>query len=424
MAKSQRNIEKLLLSNLEQIAKNPENYAALYIHSSKLKPKHRHPKFLKILEKFFDGVVSLSGGALFPLNNGDFVILGNNFSQKTINEAIGKLKQGLSNDPILHSKDPEDFAELYKFPEKFGFLCNQTLELLKYQNNASEIFPDEAKEISTGDIDNILDTLEQVDISELVKRQSVVEVKGANKFGVHYQEFFIAVKDLNLLFNNLDLQKNHWLYFYILQHLDKRLLQAFFEAKIKQWPEFIGINLTLQSINSPEFATFTKEFLQQTHKLVVEVQLIDIFNNLPLYFQVKDTLHKNGHKILIDGVTTASLNLLSLEALKPDMIKIFWEPLLEYEKNNAEIKSAITLLKPENVILAKCDTSQALSWGLYNGISVFQGPFMDNLETAIIRRQCPNVDNCDIKTCLKRKRLLSGSEHEKCNQKDILEKLL
>ncbi|MBR1605914.1 MAG: EAL domain-containing protein [Alphaproteobacteria bacterium] len=424
MINSQVNIEKQLLNNLEQISKNPENYAALYIHSSKLKPKHRHPKFLKILEKFFDSVVGLSGGALFPLSNGDFIILGNNFSQKTINEAIDKLKQGLSNDPIIHSKNPEDFAEIYQFPEQFSDLCNLILELLKNQDKSSKSNKADSNEINTGDLDRVINTLQQIDISELVKRQSVVEVKGANKFQVHYQEFFIAVKDLNLLFHNLDIQKNRWLYFYILQHLDKRILQAFFAAKLKQWPDTIGINLTLQSITSPEFTAFTKEFLQQQHKCVVEVQLTDVFNNLPLYLQAKEILHKNGQKILIDGITTASLKLLNLQTLAPDMIKIFWEPLMEYEKDNSEIQSVLALLKSDNVILAKCDTSPALSWGLHNGISSFQGPFMDNLETAVIRRQCPNAAQCDTLMCLKRKRLLSGSEHEKCMNKDILEKLL
>ena len=73
--------EKYLLSALDRIAKKSDGYAVLYIMASKLKPKHRHPKFLKILEKFFDGVVGLSKGVFFPLCNGDFAILGRDFTQ-------------------------------------------------------------------------------------------------------------------------------------------------------------------------------------------------------------------------------------------------------------------------------------------------------------------------------------------------------
>ena len=180
----------------------------------------------------------------------------------------------------------------------------------------------------------------------------------------------------------------------------------------------------MQSVYSQEFINFAKQFLQQGRKIVVEVQLIDVFNNLPLYFEVKEVLSRGGHKILIDGVSTSSLKLLNLKSLNPDMIKIFWEPLWEFAPESEDVKNAVALLGRENVVLAKCDSAQALSWGLKHGIANFQGPFMDNLEVAFIKKQCPNSAQCTVKECLKRRRLLSGKEREKCTCKDVLEKLL
>ena len=49
---------------------------------------------------------------------------------------------------------------------------------------------------------------------------------------------------------------------------------------------------------------------------------------------------------------------------------------------------------------------------------------MDDLEVAMIRRQCPDADKCTAKDCLKRKRLLSGRERQFCTQHQVLEKLL
>lgn len=426
MAKQLILSEKYLLSALDRIAKNPSGYAVLYISASKLKPKHRHPKFLKILEKFFDGVVGLSLGAFFPLSNGDFAILGRNFTQNMVDEAVNKLREGTSNDPILHGKDSSDFATVFIFPDTFSWFYNYVLSLIENHNTIvrQENTEPEKRPLEAGEVDGVLSVLEQIDISELVKRQSVVQIVGANQFKITQQEFFVAVKDLNLLFDNVDLQENRWLYFYMLQHLDRRMLQAFFSAQLNEWPEYIGINLNMQSVYSQEFINFAKQFLQQGHKIVVEVQLIDVFNNLPLYFEVKDILNSGGHKILIDGVSVSSLKLLNLKSLMPDMVKIFWEPLREFEPENEDIKEALALLGKENVILAKCDTAQALSWGVKHGFNAFQGPFMDNLETAIVRRACPDAANCTVQDCLKRKRLLSGKEHEKCTRRDVLEKLL
>lgn len=418
--------ERYLLSALDRIAKNPSGYAVLYISASKLKPKHRHPKFLKILEKFFDGVVGLSTGVFFPLSNGDFAILGRDFSQAVVDEAVNKLREGTSNDPILHGRKSSDFAAVLVFPENFASFYNYVLGLIDNHKNirVQETFEPIKRPLEAGEVGEVLKVLDQIDISELVKRQSVIKILGANQFKVNFQEFFVAVKDLNQLFEGVDLQENRWLYFYMLQHLDKRMLQSFFQAKIKQWPEVISVNLNMQSVYSQEFISFAQLFSQLGHKIVVEVQLIDVFNNLPLYFEVKEILGRGGHHILIDGLSISSLKLLNLNNLKPNMIKFFWEPLWEFSSENEDVKKVISNLGKENVILAKCDSSQSLSWGLRHGFSSFQGPFMDNLEVTMLRQSCPDVAHCTVKECLKRKRLLSGREQDYCTQKDILEKLL
>lgn len=41
--------EKYLLTALDRVAKNALGYAVLYINISKLKPKNRHPEFVKII---------------------------------------------------------------------------------------------------------------------------------------------------------------------------------------------------------------------------------------------------------------------------------------------------------------------------------------------------------------------------------------
>ena len=217
--------EKYLLSALDRIAKKSDGYAVLYIMASKLKPKHRHPKFLKILEKFFDGVVGLSKGVFFPLCNGDFAILGRDFTQKMVDEAVEKLKEGMSNDPILYSNEGKEFATVFIFPDTYNAFYNFVVNLIENNNSTQQQEPEtEKRPLEAGEVDNVLNVLEQIDISELVKRQSIIKIVGANQFKVFFQEFFVAVKDLNLLFDNVDLQANRWLYFYMLQNLDTRKL--------------------------------------------------------------------------------------------------------------------------------------------------------------------------------------------------------
>lgn len=360
---------------------------------------------------------------MYILSNGDIAILSKNITPSEIDEAVKKLRAGLAADPVL-SHDSRDFALVYSFPRDF-FSFYGKIEKMVQENKEAETEELPVKEpIEAEDMDKIISTLDDIDMAELVKRQSVMRVHN-NEFTDLMQEFFVAVKDLSRYFgDNKDLVANRWLFQYLTQVLDKKTLAAFASAEITEWPEKISLNLNLSSVFSKEFVEFAKNFLKPAQQIIVEVQMMDILNNLNLYHEVKDILHKGGHKLLIDSLSPASLSMLNLDKLAPDMIKIFWEPLLVYDTDNQSLKNAVEYMKPENVILAKCDGSEAMRWGLSYGLNTFQGPYIDEIEIALIRRQCPNAKICGSLDCIKRRRLLQGMFRDECPHKDILEKIL
>lgn len=415
--------EKYLLAALDRVAKNALGYAVLYINISKLKPKNRHPEFVKIIAMLFESIIGAAKGAMYILSNGDIAILSKNITPSEIDEAVKKLRAGLAADPVL-SHDSRDFALVYSFPRDF-FSFYGKIEKMVQENKENETEELPVKEpIEAEDMDKIISTLDDIDMAELVKRQSVMRVHN-NEFTDLMQEFFVAVKDLSRYFgDNKDLVANRWLFQYLTQVLDKKTLAAFAAAEITEWPEKISLNLNLSSVFSKEFVEFAKNFLKPAQQIIVEVQMMDILNNLKLYHEVKDILHKGGHKLLIDSLSPASLSMLNLDKLAPDMIKIFWEPLLVYDTDNQSLKNAVEYMKPENVILAKCDGSEAMRWGLSYGLNTFQGPYIDEIEIALIRRQCPNAKICGSLDCIKRRRLLQGMFRDECSHKDILEKIL
>ena len=88
------------------------------------------------------------------------------------------------------------------------------------------------------------------------------------------------------------------------------------------------------------------------------------------------------------------------------------------------MKEIIETLGKEKVILAKCDSDKALKWGVSYGITAFQGPFMDDIEIAMVRSRCPGAAGCTAQQCLKRRRLLSGALKAVCVHPEVLEDLL
>lgn len=415
--------EKYLLDSLSRIAKNPAGYSVLYVNVSKLKPKNRHPQFVKIFAKLFEDLVGATNGMMFILTSGDFAILGKKITQETVENAVKTLRQGLSSDPVLVNSDSGEFAEVYEFPEQFVPFYKRIEDII-----AADAEPPEEprkRPLSAAQVEGVINHLDNLDIRDIVKHQSIIRIGGAKKFEVLFQEFFVAVKDLSTQFNkDIDLTGNRWLFLYLTQVLDKKTMSAFQAADLKVWPRQISLNLNLSSVRSREFINLVKNFIRPEQKLIVEVQLMDVFNNLASYFEVRDLLHQGGHQILIDNTSPEMLHMLNIKRLEPDWVKIFWAPLMEFDLDNAELRQTIADLGAQNVILAKCRDEKAMRWGLKYGVNTFQGPYIDDLEVALIRAGCPNAKNCKVLDCLKRKRLLAGAYRDECVHKECLEKLL
>ena len=417
--------EQNLLDTLDRIARNQAAYSVLYVSLSKLKPKNRHPAFIRIIAKLFDDLVGTAEGMMFILNSGDFAILGKNITENIVSNAVDKLRKGLASDPLLFNSHISEFAQLYKFPEDFTTLY----EYIKQQiDDANIIIPDFSSlkyPVEASQMDNVMSHLDAINIAEIVKHQSIIHIEKSNQFKVMFQEFFVAVKDLSAQYDkDMDLTANKWLFLYLTQALDKKTIASFQASEIKNWPESISLNLHLSSIFTAEFDNLVKNFFSSQKQIIAEVQMMDIFNRLESYFEAKEKLHTQNNKILIDGLIPETLPLIDIDRLQPDMIKLFWNPMMEYDTNNQELRNIINQFGSNKIILAKCTDDKALRWGVSYGIRTFQGPYIDNLETAIIRSQCPAAANCTAADCLKRRRLITGATRNQCKHIEHLEKLL
>jgi len=416
--------ENFLLGALDRIGRNSFSYGALYVSVSKLEPKNRPPEFVKILSKLFESVVEAAKGSLYVMSNGDFVILARHIAPNLIEEAVKQLREGLASDPILDSQDSSEFAQVYHFPERFDEFYSYVQEMMNSQTEeAAEENP--LRPMTSGDVDELIAELNKTDIADIIKRQSVMRMRKNDDFAVIFQEFFVAVKDLAHKFKDgINLTASKWLFMYLSQRLDKKTMLSFAEAELTKWPSAISLNLNLSSIFSKEFDSFLRHLPNQGCQIIAEVKTMDIFNNNQRYLDARKLLHEKGHLLLLDEMSPRAMKMLDINSIKPDMVKMFWEPLLEYEPVDTDLRETIEAFGRENVILAKVTSEKAIKWGTNHGISAFQGPFIDNIETMIVRSKCPKAAYCTSLECLKRRRLLKGELRDQCQEKNILDELL
>ena len=183
--------EKYLLDSLSRIAKNPAGYSVLYVNVSKLKPKNRHPQFVKIFAKLFEDLVGATNGMMFILTNGDFAILGKRITQETVENAVKTLRQGLSSDPVLINSESGEFAEVYEFPEQFVPFYKRIEDIIAA--DAEQPAEPRKRPLSAAQVEGVISHLDNLDIRDIVKHQSIIRIGGVKKFEVLFQEFFVAV---------------------------------------------------------------------------------------------------------------------------------------------------------------------------------------------------------------------------------------
>ena len=413
--------ERYLLETLERITKNRSEYKILYVNISKLKPKNRHPKFVKVITRLFDDLVSIANSTMFVLANGDFAILGKNITEKVISDAIEKLRRGLITDPIWTSRSSSEFTHVYQ-PEDFDDFYRKIEEMINDDNKVDETI--NRTPLDAGQIDAVKEHLDMINITDVVKHQGVMRLENSSSYRRLFDEYFVAVKDLSRNFDkNIDLVGNKWLFLYLTQTLDKKTMSSFVVSDIKNRTGKISVNLNLSTINTSDFINFEQYVKSMNQKMIVEVQPIDMLNNMRAFFNAKEKLHRLGHEILLDATSLEMLQSINIKSLGFDYVKLFWHDLMdEYGAKSDEIKTLFEEIGYNKIILAKCLDEKAVRWGIKNGIRSFQGPYIDMLEVAMIRKNCPNGKRCTAEDCLKRKKMISGYFRNMCEYKEILDR--
>ena len=412
--------EKFFIETMTRILRTKADYQVLYVNISKLKPKNRHPRFVRIVAKMLDNLVAVTSGSLFVFSNGDIVILGKSIDEKKVDDAVKKLRTALVTDPIWSDEISAQFAMLYNI-DNFDKLLAYVGDLLLQEQDENLL--EEKEGISAWQVEAVKNRLEEMNITDLVKHQSVLKLDASNNFVRMFDEFFVAVKDLRLEFDrHIDITANKWLFLYLTQILDKKTMASFFFSSLKNNKRKVSANLNLSTLFTPEFDDFLELLKEKGQNLVVEAQVMDVLNNPQMYFDAKELLHRQGHEILFDALSIEMLRTLNIKVFMPDYIKLFWHPLMEdFEQESSNIKEIVEEIGKDRFILAKTLNEKALRFGLKNGIRMFQGPYIDAFEVAYIQKKCPHAKECSFESCLKRKKLIAGVMRSQCKNEDILE---
>ncbi len=421
--------ERLLFDTIERLAKSNLGWLGVHLHLSQLRPHNRDESRLRIAFKMFDPLLTAYRSQIFILSNDDIVYLCKDAPPDDLENTVHKIRCLFDKDPLTFA-DPgagdDPFCSWYDLSYDYHLFLDVCKKLLADVNAKGSSGGQQAAApvFDPATLSAILGRLGATDIGPFLRRQSVIGIVDKTYAQVIFQEFFVSIGDLQKqICPAINLGSGRWMFQHLCVALDQAVLRRLETLPLLHKPNGISLNLNIATVFTQSFAKFIANTGDQA-TVIVEVQPVDVFADINNYFKARDLLHERGHKILLDGLSHLTLQFIEPSQLEPDLIKIVWTPeLADFVKSpkGSYLTLEVEKAGPERTILGRCDSESAIKWGLTMGIDMFQGRYIDVMQSAVTMAGCPEAGACTLQQCTTRKGSLAESLRRECGNNDKLD---
>lgn len=273
--------DTVIFDYLRKMEKSLDDYRALYLETGRLENRNMRAVQRQSLIETFETVIKKSGGELFALPNDDVVVFFNRTAQEEILTCLVKLRFILHDDPLIRNNpdlEKSGFARFYDLSNgaaRFRDIIRKATE-----NGSADTKPEERsgrpsmlgqggiygggvrklrRQLTPQMLGKLQKVLSMADFSSLIRRQSVCAVIGRSAPQMLFDEVFVSIADLrDTLLPDVDLTANPWLFQYLTETLDKRVLASVSKHDDGSLINNFSMNLNVSTILSDEFCSLTK----------------------------------------------------------------------------------------------------------------------------------------------------------------------
>lgn len=403
--------DTVIFDYLRKMEKSLDDYRALYLETGRLENRNMRAVQRQSLIETFETVIKKSGGELFALPNDDVVVFFNRTAQEEILTCLVKLRFILHDDPLIRNNpdlEKSGFARFYDLSNgaaRFRDIIRKATE-----NGSADTKPEERsgrpsmlgqggiygggvrklrRQLTPQMLSKLQKVLSMADFSSLIRRQSVCAVIGRSAPQMLFDEVFVSIADLrDTLLPDVDLTANPWLFQYLTETLDKRVLASVSKHDDGSLINNFSMNLNVSTILSDEFLQFDEDInASMRSTIVLELQLADIFSDIKAFILAKTFAQYRGYKVCIDGITVDKLKYIDREQLGADLIKIIWHPtFMDVINEDKHFTDYVNKAERAKMIICRVDDPQAVEVGNSLGINLYQGRYIQRLLSAQPRK--------------------------------------
>lgn len=390
--------------------KNPNDFLSMLIESkSRVKAilidatALKNPKSISLINKVLeDGTMEYvhnANGRVFELINKSILFVFKDNYEDEIQALLIRLQFTFNDEMVVANKSSileTDFVKIYATNEQLKELKYKIISFtathvpenksnqdrLKIPGILANVLSTNKRKMRplTPDVlDKMQKSLLRVDFSSLIRRQAVCAVIGKSAPQMIFEEVYVSIPDLrDILLPDVDFTSNPWLFMHLTETLDKRVLAHISKHDDGSLVSNFSMNLNVSTILSDEFLEFDESIPPQMRSsIVLELQLVDIFNDVKAFLLAKSFAQYRGYKICIDGITVDKLQYINRENLNSDLMKIIWHPsFLDIINEDKHFRDYVNKAERAKMILCRVDDAKAIEIGNSIGINLYQGRYV------------------------------------------------
>ena len=392
--------EILLRDHLRGLGENRTGVYAVHVHLSQLRPSNQQPHFIRIAARVLEGLVLQAEAVLFQLSNADLVLVCRDLPVDEVDSALQKVRALFSEDPLSFDSGGafgDRLATWYdlsldtdhaSFLASSGALAQEALERRRRESICAPAMTGER--LNPSNLAAIVQKLQETRIADLVRQQTAIEVRPGGTGNALFRETYVAMSALQRrIAPKVNLLGNPWLFLYLTEILDRRMLAVVARQGLTRQREPVGLNLNISTVLARDFQHFHRTAGAAAPGTVIEIQLIDALADLHAFAQARDALHEQGYKVLIDGLTPLTMQFFDPRALDADLIKIGWSREFLGEDSTervTEMRALVEAVGRHRVVLSRAESEDAVKWAIGLGIRRYQGRFIDRVVAAMAEK--------------------------------------
>lgn len=398
-----REPEANLIELLQLVEDTPQGWQVVTFAFSKLLEHYRSEYQIKIATNLMNDLLGDRDGAIYLFEDSTIHVMVRSFPKLLMEKMIFQLRYLFMDDPLSYTTDGDEnpaFSKLYDMEsqwQEFISLCKRRLVMRVRQaqgvmpqaalagiSGESTASPQTLTPFAASNLAAIEADMLDVDLTATIRRQPICAALPEVPVRTVFDEMYINIAHMRQSMGiRVDLLSNRWLFKYLTQILDERMLDMIQRNPIRYLSNPISINLNIPTILSSRFAEFDASIKPSVKvSIVIELQISDVFADMAAFLLARETAHKLGYRVCLDGVSELSLPQIDRQRLGFDFVKLIWNSDNEQDAQSAKnikLAEAVRACGNNRVILTRCDNKQAVQYGQAMGITLFQGRYLDGI---------------------------------------------